>query len=145
MPWQIRNATPSRMVAPSHNSSLPRLFAIRFQCAKVTVTPDVSSSTVLSAGSPQAAMGVNGSVSPGPEVGHWPVKLGHSSSWCSRSPSSGTDMRRSQNSAPKKQAKNITSEKMNQLMPQRNDRSSQRPYLPPSDSLITSPNQRVIM
>ena len=34
---------------------------------------------------------------------------------------------------------------MNQLIPQRNDRSSRWPYLPPSDSRITSPNQRTIM
>src|SRR5579862_2583187 len=54
-------------------------------------------------------------------------------------------MTRSQNSAPKKPAKNITSENMNQLIPQRNDRSSQPPYLPPSDSRMTSPNQRNIM
>src|SRR3990170_6168331 len=51
-------------------------------------------------------------------------------------------MARAQNSAPKNPAKNITSEKMNQLIPQRNDTSSQLPYLPPSDSRITSPNQR---
>src|SRR5258706_14670217 len=54
-------------------------------------------------------------------------------------------MTRAQNSAPKKPAKNITSEKMNQLMPQRKERSSQPPYLPASDSRITSPNQRNIM
>ena len=34
---------------------------------------------------------------------------------------------------------------MNQPIPQRKDRSSQVPYLPPSDSLITAPNQRYIM
>ena len=58
---------------------------------------------------------------------------------------SGTDTTRAQNSAPKKAAKNITSEKMKKLIPQRNDTSSQRPYFPPSDSRITSPNQRTIM
>jgi hypothetical protein len=58
---------------------------------------------------------------------------------------SGTEITRTQNSAPKNAAKNITSEKMNRLMPQRNDTSSQPPYLPPSDSAMTSPNQRTIM
>ena len=52
---------------------------------------------------------------------------------------------RTHQSAPKKPAKNITSEKMKKLIPQRNERSSQAPYLPPSDSRITSPNQRTIM
>jgi hypothetical protein len=34
---------------------------------------------------------------------------------------------------------------MKKLIPQRNETSSQRLYLPPSDSRITSPNQRTIM
>src|SRR5712671_3383709 len=133
------------MVSPCHSSSLPRLLAMRFQCAKVMVTPEERSSTVFSAGRPHAPIGENCSANPGPAEGQCPVNPGQSSAWCSRSPSSGTDIRRSQNSVPKKQAKNITSEKMNQLIPQRNDKSSQRPYLPASDSLITSPNQRTIM
>jgi len=37
--------------------------------------------------------------------------------------------------------KNITSEKMNQLMPQRNERSSCGLYSPARLSLITAPNQ----
>src|SRR5437588_12493753 len=80
----------------------------------------------------------------GPAEGQCEPKPGHSSALLSMLARSGTEYWRTQKSAPKKAPKNITSEKMNQLMPQRNDTSSQRPYLPPSDSRITSPNQRTI-
>ena len=99
----------------------------------------------MSAGSPQAPIGVNFSTKAGPAEGQCAVKPGHSSALDSRLARSGTEITRAQNSAPKNAAKNITSEKMKKLIPQRNDTSSQRPYLPPSDSRITSPNQRTIM
>src|SRR5262249_50609614 len=47
---------------------------------------------------------------------------------------------RAQNSAPKNDAKNITSEKMNQLMLQRKETSTCFEYLPPSLSPIAVPN-----
>src|SRR5215471_8519212 len=57
------------------------------------------------------------------------------------SPSIGSEKARAQYSAPKKAPKNITSEKMNQLMLQRYDTSTRLPYMPPSDSEMASPNQ----
>src|SRR6266581_727900 len=107
--------------------------------------PELSNSSVLIAGTPHAPIGVNSSAKPGPAEGHRSRKPGHSTSLCNRLARSGTDITRAQNSAPKNPKKNITSEKMNQPIPQRNDSSSQTPYLPPSDSRITSPNQRNIM
>src|SRR5687768_6933687 len=145
MAWQMRNATPSSTVAPSQRSSFPRLLAMRCQCANVTVTPEVSSRMVLTAGKPQAPIGENCSMKEGPAEGQCEVKPGHTSAWLSRVARSGTEYTRAQKRAPKNAAKNITSEKMKKLIPQRNDTSSQRPYLPPSDSVITSPNQRTIM
>ena len=100
---------------------------------------------VLSAGRPHAPIGVNSSAKSGPAEGQCAVKPGQTSALLSMVARSGTEYTRAQNSAPKNAAKNITSEKMKKLIPQRNDTSSQRPYLPPSDSRITSPNQRTIM
>ncbi len=122
-----------------------RLFSFSAQCAIVTVTPEESNSSVLIAGIPHAPMGEKLSAKPGPAEGQWLVKPGQSWALCSMLARSGTDITRAQKSAPKKAPKNITSEKMNQLMPQRNERSSRPPYFPPSDSRITSPNQRNIM
>jgi hypothetical protein len=59
------------------------------------------------------------------------LKSGHSSEF-SRLPSDGTENTRAQNSAPKKAAKNITSEKMNQPMLQRKETSMRSLYRPPS-------------
>src|SRR5439155_17646223 len=115
------------------------------QCAIVTVTPEESSSSVLIAGTPHAAIGVNSSMNPGPAEGKCELKPGQTSALLSMVARSGTEYWRTHHRAPKKAPKNITSEKMNQLMPQRNERSSHAPYLPPSDSRITSPNQRTIM
>ncbi|CFU79672.1 Uncharacterised protein [Bordetella pertussis] len=70
------------------------------------------------------------------------LKSGHSSSLWSRSPSQGVVMVRTYQSAPKKPAKNITSEKMNQLIPQRYDASIRLLYKPLSDSWMASPNQK---
>jgi hypothetical protein len=67
------------------------------------------------------------------------LKSGHRTALL-RLPSVGTEYRRDQNSAPKKAPKNITSEKMNQLMLQRKDTSMRSPYRPPSLSLMAWPN-----
>ena len=73
--------------------SWPRFPAFSAQCAHVTVTPDESSSSVLKAGMPHAPIGENGSEAYGPAVGHCAEKSGHSS-FCSRSPSHGTESTR---------------------------------------------------
>ena len=72
-------------------------------------------------------------------MGHTALKSGHSSA-LSRPPSAGTECARIHHSAVKKAPKNITSEKMNQLMLQRNDRSTLWPYWPPSLSRMASRN-----
>src|SRR5258706_16208543 len=51
-------------------SSCARFPSFSAQWAIVTVTPDERSSSVLSAGIPQAAIGVNGSLKFGPAEGH---------------------------------------------------------------------------
>ena len=98
----------------------------------VSVTPEVSSSAVLMVGSQNGAIVSKGStmpageaVAPG-ELGQTALKSGHSSA-LSRPPSAGTECARIHHSAVKKAPKNITSEKMNQLMLQRKDRSILRP------------------
>ena len=96
----------------------------------VSVTPEVSSSAVLIVGSGHGPMVAKGSTVPAgdavdagqPALGQTALKSGHSI-WWSRLPSIGTACTRAQYSAPKKAAKNITSEKMNQLMLQRNETS----------------------
>src|SRR6185369_16783850 len=97
--------------------------------AIVTVTPEESSSAVLIVGSQNGVITWNGStmpagdaVVPGVTVGQAALKSGHSSAF-SRPPNAGTECPRSHHKAVKKAPKNITSEKMNQLMLQRNDRS----------------------
>src|SRR5438309_9555045 len=137
--------TPTRLVNAMNAISWPRLCSFSAQCAMVTVTPEESSSIVLIAGMPQAPIGENCSMKPGPAEGQCGVKPGHISALLSMVARSGTEYWRTHQSAPKKAPKNITSEKMNELMPQRNERSSQAPYLPPSDSRITSPNHLTIM
>ncbi len=57
------------------------------------------------------------------------------------SPSIGSANARAQYNAPKKAPKNITSEKMNQLMLQRYDTSTRSEYMPPSLSPMASRNQ----
>ena len=74
-------------------------------------------------------------VAPAATLGHTALKSGHSSA-LSRLPSAGSEWVRVHHSAVKKAPKNITSEKMNQLMLQRNDRSILWPYWPPSLSPI---------
>src|SRR6185312_476439 len=57
----------------------------------------------------------------------------------------GTENWRAYSSAPKNPAKNITSEKMNHIMPMRNERSTASLYSRPSLSRITTPNQPMNM
>src|SRR4051812_27126593 len=90
------------------------------QCAHVTVTPEDSSRSVLIAGMPNACIGENSDGRYGPVVGHCAAKSGQISLF-SMSPSHGTEYWRAYQSAPKNAAKNMTSEKMNQLMAQRNE------------------------
>src|SRR4029453_7667 len=56
------------------------------------------------------------------------------------SPSIGSEYARAQYSAPKNAPKNITSEKMNQLMLQRYETSTRSEYMPPSLSPMASRN-----
>ena len=93
--------------------------------ATVSVTPEDSSNAVLMVGSQNGVMVWNGSmmpagdaVVPGATDGHTALKSGHSSA-LSRPPSAGTECPRIHHKAVKKAPKNITSEKMNQLMLQR--------------------------
>ena len=65
-------------------------------------------------------------VKPACTLGQTALKSGHSTAF-SRLASAGTVCRRDQYSAPKKAPKNITSEKMNQLMLQRNEVSTRSP------------------
>ena len=62
-------------------------------------------------------------VAPAEAVGQTALKSGHNKA-CSRLPSSGTECARIHHNAEKNAPKNMTSEKMNQLMLQRNDRST---------------------
>src|SRR5258706_371337 len=133
------------MVKKRNQLSIARLPSLSAQCAIVTVTPEDSSSAVFSAGMPQAPIGVKGSSKPGPAEGQWLVKPGQREVFLARVERAGTQKPRAPDRGAQKPAKKTTSEKMNQFMPQGNDRSSEPPYLPASDSRITSPNQRNIM
>src|SRR6478735_3200801 len=120
----------------------PRLFSRSMWCAMVSVTPDESSSAVLIVGSQNGVIVVKGSmmppgeaVVPGATLGHTDLNSGHSSA-LSTLPRAGTECDRIHHSAVKKAPKNITSEKMNQLMLQRNEISTLWPYRPLSLSPI---------
>ena len=96
----------------------------------VRVTPELSSNAVLMVGNQNGVMVWNGSmvpagdaVAPAAMLGHTALKSGHNKA-CSRLPSSGTECTRIHHRAEKNAPKNITSEKMNQLMLQRNDKST---------------------
>src|SRR5216110_3263190 len=137
-----RKTMPSSTVSHIQKIVHPRLPSISRWCAMVRVTPDVSSSAVLMVGIGQGPIVVNGStvpagdaVKPGSTLGHTALKSGHSTA-LARLPRLGTDDSRAQYSAPKNAPKNITSEKMNQLMLQRNDTSTRWLYKPPSLSAI---------
>ncbi len=112
----------------------------------VSVTPEVSSSAVLIVGSHSGPMAWKGSMVPAGEavtpaavLGQAALKSGHRIE-LSRSPSAGTECARIHHSAVKKAPKNITSEKMNQLMLQRNEWSTLRLYWPASLSWMASRN-----
>ena len=70
-------------------------------------------------------------VTPAAILGQTALKSGQSKA-LSRLPNMGTEWARAHHKAEKKAPKNITSEKMNQLMLQRNERSILRPYRPDS-------------
>src|SRR4051812_30006634 len=115
-------------------------------CAIVIVTPEDSSSAVLIVGSQNGVIVWNGSmmlagdaVAPACSEGHTALKSGHSTA-LSIPPSAGTEWARIHHSAEKNAPKNITSEKMNQLMLQRKDISTLWPYLPVSLSWMASRN-----
>ena len=112
----------------------------------VSVTPEVNSSAVFMVGSQNGPMVWNGSTMPAGEavapaiaLGQTAWKLGQISAF-SRLPKAGTECARAHQRAVKNAPKNITSEKMNQLMLQRYDRSILCPYKPPSLSATASRN-----
>ena len=127
---------------------MPRWPAISAWCAIVSVTPEVSSSAVLIGRQRPRAHGRERLDDAGrrrrwrrpPALGQTALKSGHSSAF-SRLPRLGSACTRAQYSAPKKAPKNITSEKMNQLMLQRNETSMRSLYRPPSLSPIAWRNQ----
>ena len=93
--------------------------------AIVSVTPELSSKAVLMVGNQNGPTVSKGStipagepVAPGTALGHTALKSGQSS-WLSRLPRAGMECERAHHKAVKKAPKNITSEKMNQLMAQR--------------------------
>ena len=132
---------PSTTVASSQKMVLPRWFSRSAWWAMVSVTPELSSSAVLIVGSQNGPTVWKCSTTPaGPKLGQTAWKSGHSISLWSRSPSHGVVIVRTYHSAPKKPAKNMTSEKMNQLIPSgRNCRCAC--FRPASDSRMASPNQ----
>src|SRR5436190_22431107 len=108
----------------------PRLPSRSRWCAMVIVTPEDSSSAVLIVGSQNGVIVWKGSmmlpgdaVAPGWIDGHTALNSGHSSA-LSSPPSAGTECDRIHHSAVKNAPKNITSEKMNQLMLQRYEMST---------------------
>src|ERR1700712_1636487 len=128
--WQQMKQAPSSTVSHIQPMAFARWLAMRAWWAMVSVTPDVSRMAVLSVGMGHGPMVWKGAmvsagdpVAPACTLGQMAWKSGHRS-WWSRLPSIGSAMLRAQNSAPKKEAKNITSEKMNQLMLQRNETST---------------------
>ena len=78
-------------------------------------------------------------VAPAATLGHTALKSGQRIA-LSRLPSVGSAWVRAHHSAVKKAPKNITSEKINQLMLQRNERSTLWPYCPLSLSPMAARN-----
>src|SRR3990167_6809226 len=104
---------------------LLRLPATSAWWAMVSVTPEDSSKAVLMVGNQNGPMVVKGStmlageaVTPAAKLGHTALKSGQSTEF-SRLPRPGTECARAHHKAVKKAPKNMTSEKMNQLMLQR--------------------------
>ena len=79
------------MVKIMKRISCPRRFSFSAQCAMVIVTPEERSRSVLMAGMPQAAIGVNSSMNPGPAEGQCAEKPGHISAFDSMVARSGTE------------------------------------------------------
>ena len=116
---------PSNTVAHMKAMVLPRWFSRNAWWAIVSVTPDVSSSAVLIVGSQKgptvwkgSTMPAGEAVAPAATLGHTALKSGQSREF-SRLPNAGTECSRAHHRAVKNAPKNITSEKMNQLMLQR--------------------------
>ncbi len=86
-----------------------------------------------------STMSAGEAVIPGYALGHTPTKSGQSKAF-SISPSVGTECARAHHKAVKKAPKNITSEKRNQLMLQRYDKSILCPYRPAWFSRMASRN-----
>jgi len=104
---------------------LLRLLANSAWWAMVNVTPEDNNSAVLMVGSQKGPTVLKGStmsageaVAPAAMVGHIALKSGHSKAF-SRLPKAGTECERAHHKAVKNAPKNITSEKMNQVMLQR--------------------------
>ena len=100
----------------------------------VNVTPEVNNRAVLIVGNQNGVMVVKGSIVPAGEavtptaaLGQMALKPGHSIE-LSKLPNAGTEWERAHHSAVKNAPKNMTSEKMNQLILQRKDRSILCPY-----------------
>jgi hypothetical protein len=119
---------PSATVSHIQPMQVPRRSASSAWWAIVMVRPEVSSSAVFSVGIGQGPMVSKGPPCPRASrgAGHLagpdglevrPQQLVVQAAQCR------DDMARAQNRAPKKAAKNITSEKMNQLMLQRKEAS----------------------
>ena len=112
----------------------------------VKVTPEVNNKAVLMVGNQNGVMVWKGStmpagdaVAPAAKVGQTALKSGHKSAF-SKLPNAGNECERAHHKAEKKAPKNITSEKMNQVMLQRYDKSILRPNCPVSLSWMASLN-----
>ena len=125
---------PSRTVNHMNAMVRPRWLSISAWWAMVKVTPEVKSNAVLMVGNHRGPIVVKGSimspgdpVTPAARLGHTALKPGHSKA-LSKLPASGIECERPHHSAVKKAPKNMTSEKMNQLMLQRKEISMRLPY-----------------
>src|SRR6218665_191784 len=145
-PCTSRKVRPSSTVTHMKPIVLARWLARSAWWAMVSVTPELSSSAVLIVGSQNgptvwkgSTMPAGEAVAPAAMLGQTALKSGQSMA-LSRLPRAGTECARAHHSAVKKAPKNITSEKMNQLMLQRYDSSILCPYRPDSLSRMASPN-----
>src|SRR5450830_1936723 len=123
-------------------TALLRRAPIKAWWAIVSVTPELSKIAVLMVGNQKGVMVWNGStmpagepVTPAARLGHTALKSGQSKPF-SILPKAGIEWPRAHHKAVKNAPKNITSEKINQLMLQRKDKSTLCPYWPDSLSRI---------
>src|SRR5207342_3224924 len=123
--WKPMKLAPRITVTHIQAIAFARWLAMSAWWAIVSVTPELSSSPVFSVGIGHGPIVRNGAtvsageaVIPACALGQMAWKSGHRT-WWSRLPSIGSAIARAQNSAPKNEPKNMTSEKMNQLMLQR--------------------------